>query len=68
MNLTDLSMKDQSLVLAFVEIAREECIDRCWADIEPVLAKCWSDTHRRTSQLRWADISPFVRTACYENE
>lgn len=64
MNLHDLSLEDQELVLAFVEIARMECIDRGWADIEPLLASCWDKTHRRHSELSWDDIAHYIRAAC----
>lgn len=63
-NLIDLSGENLALVLAFVEIARVECIDRSWADIEPVLSACWNDTRGGISPLTWADISPYIRTAC----
>ena len=67
MNLKDLSVEDQELVLAFVEIARVECVDRGWADIEPLLASSWGKTHRRHSALSWDDIVHYVRAACDEN-
>jgi hypothetical protein len=64
MKLTHLSVEDQALVLAFVDIARAECVDRRWADIEPILAACWKQTHRGTSQLNWEDISQYIRFSC----
>ncbi|HJW47250.1 MAG TPA: hypothetical protein VJ484_12290 [Lysobacter sp.] len=64
MNINDLSVEDQELVLAFVEIARLECVDRGWADIESLLASCWDKTHRRHSELTWDDIAHYVRAAC----
>ena len=64
MKLGDLSGEDQALVLAFFEIARIECVGNGWTDIEPMLAKCWTDSHRQASQLAWHEVAPFVRSAC----
>jgi hypothetical protein len=64
MNFAKLSVEDQELVRAFFEIAREECGLLSWAEIEPTLAACWNRTHRRSSELKWDDISRYVRDAC----
>jgi len=67
MTLADLPAKYHAQVLAFVEIASAERGDRSWGDIEPVLASCWQETHG-TSDLKWDDIAPCVRSACNQNE
>lgn len=37
MKLTDLSVEDLNLVIAFAEIARDECAGRNWKDVESML-------------------------------
>lgn len=65
MKLVDLSVEDQELLLALIEIAREEGhADRDWDDIEPILASCWKEAHREASELKWNDVVRYVRTAC----
>lgn len=65
MKLVDLSMEDQELLLALIEIAREEgSADRDWDDIEPVLASCWQEAHLGKSELKWDDVVRYVRKAC----
>lgn len=68
MKLIDLPVDDQALVLAFTEIAKQECGDRTWAELEPVLAACWERTHGEASKLTWADVAPYVRTGCGMDE
>ncbi len=60
MNFHTFSIEDQELVLTFLEIARMECIDRSWAEVEPALAECWSRNHRPTSGLTWDDVASHV--------
>lgn len=68
MNLTDQPLEDQALIVAFTEIAKEECGGRTWAELEPMLAACWERTHRKSSHLAWEEISPYVRTGCGMDE
>ena len=60
MNFQTFSIEDQELVLTFLEMARMECIDRSWAEVEPALAECWNRTHRPTSDLTWDDVASHV--------
>mgnify|MGYP003577488756 FL=1 len=65
MKLVDLSVEDQELLLALIEIAREEGnANRDWDEIEPVLASCWKEAHLGASGLKWDDVVRYVRKAC----
>lgn len=64
MDLRVLSLKDRALVEALAEIAQTECIERSWAEIEPMLADCWNKSHRQASALNWEEIASFIRIAC----
>jgi hypothetical protein len=60
MNFHNLSTEDQVLVLTFLEMARMECIDRSWTEVEPMLAGCWHRNHRKSSDLTWEDVASYV--------
>lgn len=65
MKLVNLSVEDQELLLALIEIAREEGhVGRDWDDIEPVLASCWKEAHLGASELKWDEVVRYVRMAC----
>lgn len=65
MKLDDMTVEDQELILALIEIAREAGnADRDWDDIEPVLASCWKESHPGASELKWDDVVRYVRMAC----
>lgn len=59
MKLNDLSVEDQELVLAFVEIATSECAGRAWTEIEPVLS-----TNAITEQRRVGKPLPRTSAIC----
>jgi hypothetical protein len=65
--LKDLTPEEQSLVMAFAEIAKDECGGRGWDEVEEVLASCWENAHGEASHLNWVDIAMHIRAACEEH-
>lgn len=64
MELTRLSTHVQATLLAFVQTAQDECGERTWEELEPMLRKCWEDTHEKSTSLHWDSIAKYVRHAC----
>jgi len=64
MNFNELSVEDQELLRAFIEIARGECGERSWAEVEPTLASYWERSHRKSSELQWQEVAIYVHSAC----
>ena len=64
MELTDLSSEDQALLLAFIDVAREQCGDRSWSELEPLFAQCWEGRQGTQTSLHWRQVSKYVQNAC----
>ena len=65
MKFAELSAVDQELLLALIEIAREEGnAERDWSEIEPILASCWKEAHPGASELKWDEVVRYVRMSC----
>jgi len=65
MKLVDMSVEDQELLLALIEIAREEGnAEQDWDVIEPILESCWKEAHLGGSELKWDEVVRYVRMAC----
>lgn len=64
MGIKDLPPKDAALVEALTEIARIECGEHSWEEVEPMLAACWNDRHRFQPAMSWQAIAPYIHAAC----
>lgn len=65
MGIKDLPPKDAALVEALTEIARVECHEHSWEEVEPMLASCWNDSHRfQPAAMSWQTIAPYIQAAC----
>ena len=63
MNFATLPTLYKSQILALYKIAKEECADGTWEEIEPILATFWAEAHP-PPDLKWEEIAPYVRAAC----
>jgi hypothetical protein len=53
----------KSQILALYKIAKEECADGTWEDIEPILASFWAEAHPPPDP-KWEEVAPYIRAAC----
>lgn len=65
MKIVGLPTSYQSQILALYKIAREECREGAWEDIEPTLARFWTNAHP-PPDVKWEEVAPHVRTACIQ--
>lgn len=63
MIISGLPPEDRDLIVAFIELARRECAESDWEDIESQLASSWARMRHKTAP-EWRDVLAYVRRAC----